>query len=224
MFRLRILAPAVCAAALFSGLAAAADAPVAQPKFAASRIVAVTVYPNSALVTREVEVPEGAGTVELVVNPLPPQTVNNSLYSEGSNGLRILTTRYRMRPIKEDTREEVRKLEAQLKQLLQTQAKLQSDAQVIEQNMALLAKLEAFTGSSLKTLTEKGLLNGETIITLSKYVMDSRGEKAQGLVAIRQQMQDNQEQVQFTQRKLQDLTAGSSKIERDAVIVVDKRA
>jgi hypothetical protein len=218
-----LIVPALCAALLLASAGRADEPAAAAPKIAGSRVVAVTVYPNSALVTREVEVPEGAGIVELVVNPLPPQTVNSSLYSEGSNGLRILTTRYRMRPIKEDTREEVRKLEAQLKQLIQTQAKLQAEVQVIEQNLALLGKLEAFTGSSLKTLTEKGLLNGETIITLSKYVMDSRGEKSTAMVGLRQQIQDNQEQVQFTQRKLQDLAAGSNKIERDAVIVVDKR-
>ena len=33
-----------------------------------SKIVAVTVYPNSALVTREVDVPAGTGIVELVVH------------------------------------------------------------------------------------------------------------------------------------------------------------
>ena len=49
-------------------------------KIAASRVAAVTVYPNSALVTREVDVPEGQGTVELVVTPLPPETVAGSLY------------------------------------------------------------------------------------------------------------------------------------------------
>ena len=43
----------------------------APPKTAASRIAQVTVYPNSALVTREVEVPAGIGSMELVVNPLP---------------------------------------------------------------------------------------------------------------------------------------------------------
>ncbi len=40
-------------------------------KFAKSRIDKVTVYPNSALVTREVEVPAGNGLIELVVNPMP---------------------------------------------------------------------------------------------------------------------------------------------------------
>jgi hypothetical protein len=87
------------------------------PHAAPGRVTHVTVYQNNALVTRQVDVPDGAGTFELVVTPLPPQTVNGSLYSEGTDGLRVLTTRYRTRPIQEDTREEVRKLEAQLKTL-----------------------------------------------------------------------------------------------------------
>src|SRR5260370_37593528 len=67
-------------------------------KIAASRIVHVTVYQNNALVTREVDVPESKGTLELVVSPLPANTVNTSLYSEGSDGLRVLNTRFRLRP------------------------------------------------------------------------------------------------------------------------------
>src|SRR5947199_9086653 len=89
-------------------------------KLAANRLVHVTVYQNNALVTREVDVPEGTGTLELVVSPLPAQTVNTSLYSEGAEGMRVLTTRFRLRPVKEDTREEVRRLEGQLKELQNT--------------------------------------------------------------------------------------------------------
>src|SRR5689334_12231416 len=44
-----------------------------QEKVGTSRVTHVTVYPNSALVTREVEVPEGAGAFEVVVTPLPEQ-------------------------------------------------------------------------------------------------------------------------------------------------------
>src|SRR5260370_29140605 len=47
----------------------------AAPQNAVSKIAKVTVYPNSALVTREVAVPEGNGLVELVINPMPNQIV-----------------------------------------------------------------------------------------------------------------------------------------------------
>ena len=67
------------------------------PKTAANRIIAVTVYQGTALVTREVEVGEGSGLMEFVVSPLPPQTIDSSLYTESSDGIRVLTTRYRNR-------------------------------------------------------------------------------------------------------------------------------
>ena len=78
------------------------------PRPAASKIVDVTVYQGQALVTREVSVPEGEGTLELLVAPLPAQTEDSSLYSEGAEGLRVLSTRFRTRAVKDDTRQEVR--------------------------------------------------------------------------------------------------------------------
>jgi uncharacterized protein (TIGR02231 family) len=203
-------------------VAPAVSPTAAQAKAAANRVTHVTVYPSNALVTREVDVPEGVGSFELVVTPLPPHTVDSSLYSEGGDGTRVLTTRFRMRPVKEDTREEVRKLEAQLRDLALAGQKLQGDIRVLEQNLQMLTKLESFTGANLQHQTEKGTLNGEAVITLSKYVMDNRAEKSQQLVAMQQQLQANKEQAEFAQRQLRDLSAGSSKTERDAVIVIDK--
>src|SRR5262249_44523570 len=94
---------------------------------------------------------------------------------------------------------------------------------VISQNLQMLGKLETFTGATLQHLTEKGQLNGDATITLAKYIMESRTEKADALVALQVQQQANQEQTQFVQRQLQELAAGSNKTERDAVIVIDKK-
>jgi hypothetical protein len=203
----------------------AADRPPdgkAAEKMAASRVTKVTMYPDSALVTREVDVPEGIGAMELVVAALPAETINTSLYSEGSDGIRVLMTRFRTQPVLEDVREDVRKAEDQLKKLKTAAEKLQAEIDCIKQNMAMLTKLENFTEATTKTATEKATLNGETVITLSKYVMDQRGEKAKELVALVQQLETNKEQAEFVQRKLRNLTAGSSKVERDAVIALAK--
>jgi hypothetical protein len=199
-----------------------AKEPPAELKIAASRIVSVTVYQNNALVTREVDVPEGAGSMELVVSPLPSQAVNTSLYSEGSEGLRVLTTRFRLRPVKEDTREEVRKAEAQLKQLQEAAQKLQSEIKTAEENLKMVGKLEGFTAANTVSATEKGKLDGDQIITLSDYVMKQRTDRAKELVALQQQMTDNKEQSDFVGRQLRNLASGTSKVERDAIIVVDK--
>src|SRR5262245_8212341 len=87
----------------------AAEHPLRNP--GATKVYSVTVYQNSALVTRDVAVPDAQGVLELTVSPLPPSTVLSSLYSEGGAGLRVLSTRARTRAVKEDVREEVRKLE-----------------------------------------------------------------------------------------------------------------
>src|SRR5262245_4614832 len=189
---------------------------------ARSKIVKVTVYPNSALVTREVEVPAGKGITELVVSELPLRTVNSSLYSEGSNGLRVLSTRFRTQPVFEDTREDVRKLEDEIKKLQLAAQKIQADIDSAKQNMMLLTKLEKFTEVTTVHSTEKGGLNGDTVITLAKYVMDQRAERAKEVVALQQQLQTNTEQAEFAKRKLQDLTRGSTRTERDAIITVDR--
>lgn len=198
-----------------------ADA-TAPTKETTSKITHVTVYPGNALITREVVVPEGTGLMELLVNPLPPQVVDGSLYSEGNDGIRILTTRYRTRPIQADTREEVRKLNDEKKGLQLARQDLEAKAKVNTDNLALLVKLEGFTAATMQHLTEKGMLSSEQTIALTKYIMDTRAAKSDEVTKIQQQLQANQESVQFIDRKLNELAAGTSKTERDAIITINK--
>ncbi len=199
---------------------AAEEAPAPRP--AASKIVAVTVYQGQALVTREVSVPEGDGVVELVVTPLPPQTVAGSLYTEGTEGLRVLSTRFRTRAVKEDTRAEVRAKEEQIKKLGLDAQRLQKEIEIQGLDLQYLAKLEGYTATSLNGLTEKGRLDSEAILTLSKFVMESRGAKSKAETDLRQQLQANVEATEFANRQLAEMSTGSSRVERDAVIVVQK--
>jgi hypothetical protein len=194
----------------------------APPRAAASRITHVTVYPDSALVSREVEVPAGIGAFELVVTPLPERTADKSLYSEGGDGIRVLTTRFRIRPVKENTREEVRKLEDEARKLQRESQKLRADLEACKQNAGLLVKLEDFTSVSTKNATEKGKLDSEATIALAKFLMEGRGDRTKEKVGLEQQIENNTEQMQFVTRKLAELSAGTSRTEKDAVIVVDK--
>ena len=194
----------------------------APPKAANSKIVAVTVYPNSALVTRDVDVPAGAGVVELVVTPLPQHTINSSLYSESSDGIRVLSTRFRIRPVREDTREEVRKSEETIKTLQRKGQSLQADVEAQKQNMALLTKLEGYTAASTTNATREGKLDSKETIELAKYLMEGRATRTAEMTKLQVDIQNNSEQLEFETRKMREMTAGTSKTERDAVIVVDK--
>jgi hypothetical protein len=187
-----------------------------------SRVVAVTVYQGQALVTREVSVPQGEGTVELVVAPLPPQIVDGSLYTEGADGVRVLSTRYRTRAVKNDTRQEVRAKEELIKRLSLDSQKIQSEVAVCEQDRQFFQKLEGFTAASLTGLSKEGRLDSPGILSLSKFILEGRGEKSRSETELRQRLQANTEAAEFAKRQLNELTAGPAKIERDAVIVVQK--
>ena len=173
---------------------------VPPPRPVASRITDVTVYQGQALVTREVSVPEGDGTFELVVTPMPAQTVDGSLYTEGADGLRVLSTRFRTRAVKDDTRQEVRAKEEQLKNLQADIQRLQKEIAVQGEDLEYLQKLEGFTGTALTGLTEKGRLDSEAILKLSKFVMETRGAKTKAETDLRQQLQANTEAIEFAKR------------------------
>ncbi len=195
---------------------------VPPPKASASKVTAVTVYQGSALVTREVTVPAGQGTAELVVTPLPAETIANSLYTEGAEGLRVLSTRFRVRAVREDTRKAVRAKEEEVKTLAGESERITKESEVIRKNLEFLLKLENFTGATMQGVAEKGMLNGETTIRLTSFVMDSRAEKSAALVGLEQKLKANAEASEFAQRQLEELSAGSSRTESDAVIVVDR--
>ncbi|MDY3555466.1 DUF4139 domain-containing protein [Gemmata sp. JC717] len=193
-------------------------------KPATSKVVAVTVYANTALVTREVSVPEAAGLTELVVSPMPPLTMQSSLYAEGNDNNRVLSVRFRTRSIAEDTREEVRKLETEIKTLQAKAQTLDADMKAMGENLKLLDKLEGFTAKSLEHLSDKGQLDPEKIISLAKFVQEDRAKRTKDQLLVKQQLDEVQAKVAFTQRLLGERAGGSIRTERDAVIVVDKKA
>ncbi|HEX8915163.1 MAG TPA: mucoidy inhibitor MuiA family protein [Humisphaera sp.] len=201
-----------------TGPGAAADQPVGVP----GKVVAVTVYQGSALVTREVDVKGGPGLVEVVVPGLPEQTVDSSLYTEGTKEIRVLSTRYRTRAVRQDTRDEVRAKEEQIRTLGNKAQEMARQLEVQTQDTQLLGKLEGFTGATMKELTEKGVLNPEATMKLATFIMEQRATKAKAEVELQQQIRSNQEQQGFAQRELAELTRGVSRTERDAVVTVDK--
>ncbi len=195
---------------------------VPAPRAAANKIVAVTLYQGNALVTREVVVPEGKGLIEVVVTPLPPRTIDGSLYAEGSGGLHVLSTRYRGRAVKDDVHKEVRDRQEQIRALEAEAAAIHGDLVVAEHNLGFLQKLEGFTGVTLRVATEKGGFDSSKIIELSNYVMNAREETITRKVGLVQKTQANAEATEFARKRLAEVSSGSGRVEVDAVISIDK--
>jgi hypothetical protein len=192
-------------------------------KAAPSKVTNVTVFSNTALVTREVTAPEGAGLAEVVVSPMPPYTMQSSLYGEGNDNIRVLSVRFRTRAIAEDTREEVRKIDSQIKTLNAKQQTLDSELKAIGENLKLLDKLEGFTAKALEHLTDKGQLDTEKIIALAKFVQEDRTKRTKEQLTVKQQLEDVAAQIAFAKRLLEERSGGVVRTERDAVILVDKK-
>src|SRR5438067_2387336 len=71
---------------------------------------------------------------------------------------------------------------------------------------------------------DKGKHTGDEVIAMIKYVMEQRAEKAKDMVAAQDQKRLNGIQLNFIQRKMGELGRGSGRVERDAIIVVDRTA
>ena len=204
--------------------AALQPAPAKAPalKGAASKIASVTVYPSAALVTREIEAAGAAGRVELVVSPLPLTAIPSSLYAEGADGIRVLTTRFRTRPVVEDTREEVKKLQAEIAQLQLAREKIEGDLAAQTEDMKMLGKMESFLTVTTVQATEKGALNAEAAIALAKHIRETRGATVKENVTLKQAIQANTATADLARKRLAELTSGVARIENDAVITVEK--
>ena len=155
------------------------------PRPVTSKIVAVTVYQGQALVTREVSVPEGEGTVELIVTPLPPQTVDGSLHTEGTDSLRVLSTRFRTRAVKDDTRQDVRDkeelfIEAEGRGLSPRNGGSLSRAQI---SRGISRSSRVSRHCALTGVTQKGRLESEPILALSRFIMEKRAMRSKAEIA-----------------------------------------
>jgi len=74
-------------------------------------ITRVVVYRGQALVTRKIDAALPPDSTELIVTDLPANIIPESMYAQASDGTPVLSVRYREQAVKEDTRDEVRKLD-----------------------------------------------------------------------------------------------------------------
>jgi ABC-type sugar transport system ATPase subunit len=116
----------------------------------------------------------------------------------------------------------VRAKEQQIRQLQQRTEEINKSVEVQGQDTQLLAKLETFTGATMKELMEKGMLNPEATVKLAQFIMDQRAPKAKATVELQAELKQTQEGIAFAQRQMAELARGTSRQERDAVVVVDK--
>lgn len=185
------------------------------------KMTAVTVFQGQALVTREVDMPDAEGLVEVIVKNLPERILAGSLYAEPADGVEIRSVRYRVRPIEGDSREEVRTLDEHTKNLKDEQRELAAKVVGLNKREAYLNKLENFTAGAGNSDLQHGVLDAKSLIEMSGYVFEQRDE----IATQRFEMRENQLALKIQLGKLQQerniLTRNSNAMSREAVVFLN---
>ncbi|MBN1514042.1 MAG: mucoidy inhibitor MuiA family protein [Phycisphaerae bacterium] len=182
---------------------------------------AVTVYRGQALVTRLVDVPGPAGLREVVITDLPGRTVEGSLFAESADGVEIRSVRYRLRPVAQDVREEVRALDEQIRAVQDQQQANARHRAVLTERKDYLDKLEGFVAPTAGLELSQGVLNAQTLKDLSEYVYEQRKALAERDLELAREERALNEQVGLLQRQRNELTGESARTVREAVVFVE---
>jgi len=222
MPRFGLLPAAVCAFALVSLSPAMC---LAQAAGTAGTIEAVTVYRGQALVTRVVEVAGGTGgggTREIVVTDLPQRIQPASLHAESSGEVQVRSVRFRTRPVSQDVREEVRLIDVKIADFEQKMAVNRRRVELVGENKAYLASLQAFVAPTATAEMTKGVLNADTLEKLTTFMLAQREKLATTELTLGAEAKALAADMELAQREKQKLTAGSSRTAYEAVVLVSK--
>ncbi|MCC7494904.1 MAG: mucoidy inhibitor MuiA family protein [Fimbriimonadaceae bacterium] len=187
------------------------------------QVIAVRAYRGQALVTRAVPVQAVAGAQELVVSGLPEQVQPSSLYATGDENLSIRAVRYRQDAVREEPREEVRALDAQIATKQDALGELESQIKVLEQHSKYLDKLETWVAPTATTEMSKGVLDPETIIKLTAHALEQRTKLAADQLRLGREKKAVTEELSVLQRQRTQLAGQDSKTRREAVVFLEAR-
>jgi hypothetical protein len=210
------LLPLVCFSLLLLPVARGAESVVNE-----GRVAAVTVYQGQALVTREITLDQAGGLMEIVVTNLPEKVQPGSLYAEPNDGVEVRSVRYRVRPVEQDVRKEVRELDEQIQQLRDELTANARRRQLLGERAAYLKQLEGFTSGTANLELKSGVLNAETLKSLTEFVFKERADIAEGELQADIAQRELTAQVQLLERQRNVLTQGSAKTVREAVVFAD---
>jgi hypothetical protein len=185
------------------------------------KITQVTLYRDQALVTREIEV-DGTGEIGVItVDSLPEMLIPDSVFAEGDESIAIRGVRVSSRPTTASDREEVRALQEQILKNQQGNAKLQQELRISQENLASLTQMANFSASKTSEDLNRGVLDANTLMEVSKFLMDQRREIMNAQLECEQQLTVLQQELSLLQRQLAELTTGAQRSLYEAKVFID---
>jgi uncharacterized protein (TIGR02231 family) len=181
----------------------------------------VTVYRGQALVTRTIDIDLPAGASELIVKGLPARIVSESIYAQTSDNVKVLSVRYREYAVSQDTREEVKQLDAQIEEVEYKIKCADRDLKHFEHYGKMFDELKSFTITAEHADLNRGLLTYEPIEKLAELIERKAFEYHKRITELQDQIVELEKEKELLQRKRSQLQAGHSRTERQAVLFLN---
>jgi uncharacterized protein (TIGR02231 family) len=180
----------------------------------------VTVYRGQALVTRTVSVDLPPGASELIVKDLPAMIVPESIYAQTSGDTKVLSVRYREKAVSEDTRQEVKQLDAQIEDVQHKLKYAESEHKNLDSQWQMYEKLKDFTIAAAGSDLGRGLLTFEPLNNLTELIEKKGGEYFKQKMELEDKIDGLKKEQDLLGRKRSELVAGQSRTEREAVLFI----
>ncbi|MBN2315305.1 MAG: mucoidy inhibitor MuiA family protein [Sedimentisphaerales bacterium] len=181
----------------------------------------VTVYRGQALVTRTIGIHLPAGTSELIVQNLPAMIVSESIYAQTSDSAKVLSVRYREKAVREDTREEVKQLDTQIEAVQNKLKYAKEQLDLNAQQWKMYENLKDFTVTAERTDLNKGVLVYEPVQNLTELIEQKGTEYLERKLELEDEMSESQKELDLLERKRNELVAGQSRTEREAILFIN---
>jgi hypothetical protein len=188
----------------------------------AGRIVKVTLYRDQAMVTREVEIAAGKGSDKIVIEGLPTQVNPNSLFAEGDSTTMVRATQFARRPVSSSPDEAISDKQKQIADIQTQQQTIASQQSVLNERLGYLSKLESFVAPTAMNELGHGVLNAETLKSMTEFHFQQRDEIAKEQLALGQKNQELQVALELAQRELASLTSSDNKEAFEAVVFFNR--
>lgn len=195
---------------------------VAEPISTTGMISGVIVYRGQALVTRLLDLDLPQGNSEVIVQSLPNNILPESLFAQASSNLTVLSVRYREKAVSEDTRPEVKEIDVKIEELNKNIRHAEQERQLTNEYTTALGKLENFQIAAVGSDVNRGLLQFEPLKSLTDYIQTKRGEYSKLAIEQDDKVLALKKELDLLQRKRQELVAGKSLTEREAVLYLNK--
>jgi len=208
----QIFTPAIVLIALLCSVAFA-DSPTTT-----GTISKVTVYRGQALVTRSISIDLPSGASELIVKGLPAMIVPESIYAQTSDNVKVLSVRYRQRAVREDTREEVKELDARIEDIKHQVKYAKEEHSHHSAQWQMFHSLKDFTITAEKSDLNRGLLTYEPVQSLTELIEKKGIDYFERRLKLEDRIAELEKELELLERKHRELAAGQSRTEREAVL------